>query len=80
MSEVSKTVIWPNVFLTGEIEEDYSDAALCADAFIGWALCHSGNKPTANFGKGMAAISIKLNVVPTEDELTKLAKAKGWLK
>ena len=73
-------LIFPDVFITGEVDDKEEDRILCAHGFIGWANCHAGCDIPDNFGLGMVAIGKRLKIAPTEDNLTKLATKKGWLK
>ena len=64
------SVIWDQVFLTGELKEDMPRAAAVATALEGWGLCMSGlGEIPDNFGKGMAALISKYNISPTPDLL-----------
>ena len=56
--------IWPEIFITGIEPKETKESKdgnkiLCANALMGWGLCHL-TKPPDNFGKGMVLISTVL--------------------
>ena len=71
---------FPDVFVKGELEENWNERSICADALYGWACCSMVKEIPKNFGIGMALIAGKLGFAPTEENVTKHAINKGWLK
>lgn len=67
-------IIWPDIFITGTIPADRSDAALCADALSAWANARMDKAPE-NFGNVMAEIATRLNVVGTPESFRQWAGA-----
>ena len=70
---------YPEVFITGKIDETADECVLCADALAGWSLCYFKKELPENFGVGMAAIGKKLDISPTKKNITEYAKSKGYL-
>lgn len=70
---------WPDVFITGQLpdrseyDSETQKALACADGLTGWALCHMGNEPPDQFGKGMVAIGLLLGINATGENLSKYA-------
>lgn len=64
-------MIYPEIFITGELPEGWTKEKLVADGLVGWANC-SFTKPPKNFGKGMALIG-KQTGASLADELMVLA-------
>ena len=68
------SAIWPNVFLTGQLEphpedssKDEQKQAALATQLLGWSNCMASNRPPENFGWGMIALE-KITGVLTYDE------------
>lgn len=74
---IDESVWWPDVFYTKDIS-GRPDAALCADALVGWENVMSGNKPHKNFGEVLVLISRHLNILPTSESFLKWSF--DWLK
>ena len=62
------TTKWPEIFDT-VVVDGCSDAELCADGLVAWALCEMGTKPHPNFGKVMSLIAAKLGMAATPENL-----------
>ncbi len=73
-------MIFPEIFITGELIGTETERELCAHAFSGWGCCAAGATPPTNFGLGMVVIGEKLGITATETNLEKYAIEKGWLK
>ena len=71
-------VIWDEIFDANSIEGK-SDTHLCAAALSVWGHCTMGYEIHENFNSVLAAIGTKLNIAPTPENLTKWAKAHGFL-
>lgn len=52
--DLSHQFIWHEVFMTGEVAPDISVEEAVEICCMGWAACHMGCKPPANFGIGTA--------------------------
>lgn len=80
----------PEVFKTGKIPNGLTDKDCVGMAYLGWALCGLGKlNPEEKdengnlkykFGEGMSAIASRLGIAPTQENLTKYSKEKGWIK
>lgn len=64
---------WPEIFDT-KIVDGCSDAELCSDGLVAWAMCETGMKPHPNFGKIMAAIASRLGIAATPKNLMEKAE------
>ena len=64
---------WPEIFDTKAVD-GHSNAALCADGLVAWAICETGGKPHTNFGKVLAMIATRLGMAATPENLMKKAK------
>ena len=64
---------WPEIFTTKDVS-NRTDAHLCADGLVAWALCETGNKPPEYFGEVMVEIGKRLGIAPTGDNLLLIAK------
>ena len=73
---------WHEVFETGVIPTGTSDKHLCAMGICGWANCMiSKERPIPKeFGVGIVAIGQQLGIIATDENLSKYAEDKGWLK
>lgn len=65
-------MIFPEIFNTGVLPENYNKESLIADGLCGWACCIVGAKPPEKFGEGMTSIARILGTA-TPDGLYKLA-------
>jgi hypothetical protein len=65
-------MIFPEIFITGELPQIWSKDSLLADGLCGWACCMAGCKPPINFGKAMSLIGQKLGT-SSPDGLYELA-------
>lgn len=65
-------LIFPEIFITGKLPENWCNESLVADGLVGWANCMAGSTPPENFGVGMALIEHQLGTA-TPDGLEKLA-------
>jgi len=72
-------LIFPNVFITGQLENEIDERILCAYALCGWANCEAGATPPKMFGAGMVAISKQLGISAAPGSIEKFAISKGWL-
>ena len=80
MKRENAGVIWPEIFLTGKIPEEYKQmpewerkACLCADGLSGWACTIMELRPE-NFGKGMVIIGEHLDGATTGEKLLAYSK------
>ena len=65
--------IFPEIFITGKLPENWTQKSLVADALCGWACCMGGAKPPEKFGEGMVLIGSKLGISATPDNISKFA-------
>lgn len=61
---------WPDIFDT-QIVDGCTNAALCADGLVAWAICETGGKLHPNFGKVMAKIASRLGTATPEGLMKK---------
>lgn len=71
-SKFNPTIIFPEIFITGELPRKWTRESLISDGLCGWANCMCGTEPPKNFGKGMSLISGKVGSA-TPDGLDRLA-------
>jgi len=65
-------MIFPEIFITGELPQGWSKDSLLADGLCGWACCMAGCEPPRKFGAGMALIGQELGTA-NPDGLSELA-------
>ena len=68
-----KEIEFPEIFLTGQLPENWTKEELVAYGLEGWSNCMSGCKPPAKFGDGMALIGKETGALLPE-ELLALSK------
>lgn len=64
--------IFPDIFITGKLPENWSKELLIAEGLAGWACCMAGATLPSKFGEGMALISSIIGTANPND-LKKLA-------
>lgn len=70
MLDQGYTFLWPDIFITGEVPPDISDAALCGQALLGWGnamAARENHSPPSKFWQGMAAIADRFDVSGTPE-------------
>ena len=72
MENFPNNLLFPEIFITGELPNNWCKESLVADGLVGWANCSLGAIPPKNFGKGMVLINQKVGVA-TPKELSQLA-------
>ena len=70
---------FPNIFITGQLENNMTLVLLCANALEAWGACMAGADIPEKFGVCMAKIGEKLGIQATPENLRKLAKENKWL-
>lgn len=70
-------IIWPDIFVTGEIPASCSDVALCRDALSAWACAMSGAALPDNFGGVMNQIARRLGTDGTPKSFSDWALSRG---
>ena len=70
-------MIFPKIFITGELNYPIDKKSLCADGLSAWATCYF-KTPPKNFGKTMVLIAQEIGCVATPSGLEKYAKKEGW--
>ena len=72
--------IWPEIFVTGIIPDNYPKELLCADGLCAWGICMAGSNINIpeKFGEVMFEISQRLGVSATDSSLMKYAERIGY--
>ena len=65
---------WPECFISGSLEPDLPDLAICAVGLSAWGICMAGERPVPLFGIVMAEIGERLKISPTPDGLMAYSK------
>lgn len=65
-------MIFPEIFITGKLPENWCIESLVADGLTGWGCCMTGATPPKLFGEGMVLIFQKTGA-STPKQLSNLA-------